>query len=300
MNRPLLGAIEAGGTKFLCAVGTANGEILERIRIPTTDPVETLDQVISFFRDQPVRAMGVASFGPVQIDPASPQYGFVTSTPKAKWAYFDLLGALQQSIPVPFAFDVDVTAAALAEGRWGAAQGKRSFMYVTVGTGIGGAAIVDGVALRGASHPEMGHIRVPHDWARDPFPGKCPFHGDCLEGLACGPALEARWHLSPADLAADHPAWRLQTDYLALGCANWICTIVPETLILGGGVMRLELFPELREKVRNLLNGYFDLPQLKTQLDAYLVPPALGANSGILGALILASRAAISNRSAGL
>jgi fructokinase len=286
-----LGAIDAGGTKFLCGVGTADGEILEQIRIPTGEPVDTMERVVSFFRShrQSLAAIGIASFGPLQLNPASPHYGYITSTPKTSWAYFDLLGAIRKAIAVPLALNTDVNAAALGESRWGAGQQLSNFMYVTVGTGIGGAALINSSILPGLGHVEMGHIRVPHDLIRDPFPGACPYHGDCLEGLASGSAIEARWKISPSEIPADHPAWGLQTEYLALACTNWICTILPERLILGGGAMRRELFPRLRSRVQVLLNGYFDFPQLTQHLEQYLVPPGLGANSGLLGALTLAS-----------
>jgi len=294
MSPALLGAIEAGGTKFICAVGTPDGEILQQIRIATGTPAETIEQVLAFFRFQKesLAAIGIASFGPVQLNRNSPDYGFITSTPKLDWRNFDLLGAVRKGLRLPVAFDTDVNAAALAERHWGAARGLGSFMYVTVGTGIGGAAMIDGAILHGLSHPEMGHIRVPHDLIRDPFPGVCPYHGDCLEGLACGPAIEARWQASPDTLPPNHPAWPLEAEYLALACVNWICTLFPERVVFGGGVMRPDLFPALRAKVCDLLNGYLDVPQLTQDLDCYLMPSALGANAGVLGALVLASREA--------
>jgi len=269
MSPALLGAIEAGGTKFICAVGTPDGEILQQIRIATGTPAETIEQVLAFFRFQKesLAAIGIASFGPVQLNRNSPDYGFITSTPKLDWRNFDLLGAVRKGLRLPVAFDTDVNAAALAERHWGAARGLGSFMYVTVGTGIGGAAMIDGAILHGLSHPEMGHIRVPHDLIRDPFPGVCPYHGDCLEGLACGPAIEARWQASPDTLPPNHPAWPLEAEYLALACVNWICTLFPERVVFGGGVMRPDLFPALRAKVCDLLNGYLDVPQLTQDLD---------------------------------
>jgi len=283
----LFGAIEAGGTKFVCATGTAAGEILQRVRIPTGDPADTISQVAAFFRSQPpVSAIGIGSFGPLQLDPRSSQYGFITSTPKTAWVQFDLLGAVRAAAGVPVAIDTDVNAAALGESRWGAGRGVRSFVYVTVGTGIGGALMADGTLLRGRSHLEMGHIRIP---SPDSFPGICPYHGNCLEGLASGPAIEARWNIAAEHLPLDHPAWPLEIEYLAHACANWICTLVPERVILGGGVMRAELFPPLRARVRELLNDYLPLPPL----NEYLVPSPLAGNAGILGALELAVSRAI-------
>jgi fructokinase len=184
----------------------------------------------------------------------------------------------------------------LAEARWGAAQGLQTAIYVTVGTGIGGGALVQGSLLHGLRHPEMGHIRVPHDRKSDPFPGLCPYHGDCLEGLASGPAIEARWGAEPSTLPADHPAFELEAEYLAHACINWICTLSPQRIVLGGGVMEPHLFPPLRKRTRALLNGYIDAPELADQIDAYIVPPALGNRSGILGALALAADAVATSR----
>jgi fructokinase len=291
MSSVRLGAIEAGGTKFVCAVGTPGGEILRQALIPTSTPVETVERVIKFFRsqDETLAAIGIGSFGPVELDRSSPRYGFIKSTPKISWRDFDLLGAVRKALPVPAAFNTDVNAAALGESRWGATKGLRTSLYVTVGTGIGGGAIIDHSILQGLSHPEMGHIRVPHDLTRDPFPGVCPYHGDCLEGLACGPAIEARWQVSPPMLPLDHPAWPLQAQYLALACVNWICTLTPHKIVLGGGLMRPHLFPLLRERVATLLNNYLDVPELRNRIGQFIVPSALEGRAGVLGALALAA-----------
>ena len=208
-------------------------------------------------------------------------FGYITSTPKPAWKNFDFAGAVHRALGAPIVFDTDVNAAALAESRWGTARGLRSFLYVTVGTGLGGGALIDGRLLHGRLHPEMGHIRVPHDRVRDPFPGNCPYHGDCLEGLAAGPAIEARWG-HPGHLLPDrHVAWELEAEYLALGIMSWICTLSPERIVLGGGVMqREELFPRIRMRVAELLNGYLETPEI--------VPPELGVRAGVLGALALA------------
>src|SRR5579863_8046245 len=190
---PRTGGIEAGGSKFVCATGSSPGDA-EFTEFPTTTPQETIGHVIDFFRVRPpVSAIGIASFGPIDPNPESPTFGYITSTPKRHWRNFDFAGAIHRALGIPVAFDTDVNAAALAEFHWGATRGLHSLLYVTVGTGIGAGAFVDGRLLHGWLHPEMGHIRVPHDRARDPFPGNCPFHGDCLEGLAAGPAIQARW-----------------------------------------------------------------------------------------------------------
>jgi fructokinase len=186
----------------------------------------------------------VASFGPLDLNPRSPTYGCITSTPKPGWSDVDLVRPIRQAFNVPIGFDTDVNAAALAEWRWGAAQGLQSFVYLTIGTGIGGGGLINGQRMHGLIHPEMGHLRIPHDLAGDPFPGACPFHGDCLEGLASGPAFIARWGQPAETLPDDHPAWRLEAQYLSLALVNIICTLSPQRLILGGGVMqRQRLFP---------------------------------------------------------
>lgn len=278
------GAIEAGGTKFVCAIGTASGELLRDERIATTTPAETLDSVGLFFRAHGggLTAVGLASFGPVGLDPGGLDFGFITSTPKMDWRYFDIAGEVRRRLGVPVGFDTDVNAAALGEASWGGARGLRTFLYVTVGTGIGGGAMVEGSLLHGLRHPEMGHIRVPHDLERDPFVGVCPYHGDCLEGLASGPALEARWGAPPSTFSPEHPGWVLEAEYLALACVNWICALSPQRILLGGGVVRPQLFPLLRKRVSVLLNDYVRLPEI--------VPPELGERAGVLGALALATR----------
>jgi fructokinase len=222
----------------------------------------------------------------------SPTFGYKKSTPKPGWHNFDLIGAVRHALSVPVGFDTDVNAAALGEARWGAAQTLTDFIYLTVGTGIGGGALVNGQLLHGLVHAEMGHIRIPHDSQTDPYAGSCPFHGDCLEGLACGPAMEARWRTSPSDLPPDHPAWPLEAHYLALGLANWVCTLSPQRIVLGGGVMeQRHLFPSIRRELARLLNGYVRAKELTDNLDAYVVPPKLGNRAGICGALFLAERA---------
>jgi fructokinase len=280
---PRLGGIEAGGSKFVCAAG-AGPHDADFAEFPTTTPEETIAGVVEFFRArEPVAAIGIASFGPIDPRPKSATFGYITSTPKRAWRNFNLAGAVVDALGVPVAFDTDVNAAALAESRWGAARGLSSFVYITVGTGLGGGSIIDGRLLHGRLHVEMGHLRVPHDLARDPFPGNCPYHGDCLEGLAAGPAIEARWG-QPGHLLPDgHAAWELEAGYLALGVVNWTCTLSPERVVLGGGVMRRqELFPKLRALVAALLNGYLEPPEI--------VAPELGARAGALGAMVLAER----------
>ena len=293
----LVSGIEAGGTKFVCAVGTGPDDVRAEARVPTTTPAETLGRVVAFFAEQaaraPLAALGVASFGPVDLDSRSPTFGRITTTPKPGWRDVDLVGPFRSALRVPVAFDTDVNAAALAEHRWGAGRGLGTLLYVTVGTGIGGGAVVDGRPLHGLVHPEMGHVRVPHDRARDPFDGVCPAHGDCWEGLATAPAIAARWGRPPETLPDDHPAWALEVDYLALGLANLVLTLSPERVVLGGGVMaRAALYPLVRTGIGELLGGYLASPALAAGLTRYLVPPALGERAGVLGALWLAQGAA--------
>jgi fructokinase len=290
-DAPLVGGIEAGGTKFVCALGSGPGDIRAEARFGTTSPEETIDRAIAFFQQQetPVVAVGIGSFGPIDPRPDSATFGYITATPKPGWKQVDFAGAVRQALDVPVAFDTDVNAAALAEFRWGAARGLDDFIYLTVGTGIGGGAMVNGRLLHGLLHPEMGHILLPRDPARDSFPGRCPFHGDCLEGLASGPALAARWGVPAETLPAGHPAWELEAHYLGVALANFICTLSPQRIILGGGVMaQPHLFELVRAEVQRLLNGYIQAPQILANIDSYIVPPALGSRAGVLGAIALA------------
>jgi fructokinase len=274
------GGIEAGGTKWVCAVGTGPDELAATETFPTTTPAETIGRAVAFLRREgPVRAVGIGSFGPVDLRPGSPTWGSITTTPKPGWASTDVAGTIGRELGVPVAFDTDVDAAALGEHRWGAARGLDTFCYVTVGTGIGGGAIVGGRIVHGLLHPEFGHMRIPHDLGADPFPGSCPYHGDCWEGLAAGPALEARWG-RPAQELADAAVWRLEARYVALGLVNVVSVLSPERIVLGGGVMRAPGSLELvRAELDGLLAGY---------VTAEVVPPALGSLSGVLGAIALA------------
>jgi fructokinase len=293
----LYGGIEAGGTKFVCAVGAGPDDLRADVIIETTTPGETIGRAIVFLQEQarqtPLAAIGIASFGPVDLDPRSKTYGYITATPKPGWRYADLQGAVQRALGVPVAFDTDVNGAALAEHRWGAAQQQDNVIYLTVGTGIGGGALVHGQLLHGLLHPEMGHILLPHDWQTDPYPGFCPYHGDCLEGLAAGPAMEGRWGQPAPTLPPDHPAWQLEAHYLALGVVSLSLALSPQRVVLGGGVMHQQaLYPLIREKVRSTLNGYLQTPLILERLDEYIVPPGLGDRAGVLGDIALAQQIA--------
>jgi fructokinase len=293
----LVGAVEAGGTKFVCVVGTGPDDVRGEARIPTTSPGDTIGRAVAFFGEQsarePLAAIGIAAFGPLDLDPSSPTFGYITATPKSGWAHTDLAGPFRRALGVPAGFDTDVNAAALAECRWGAGRGVDPFVYLTVGTGVGGGALVNGRLLHGLVHPEMGHVRVPHDRSVDPYPGDCPYHGGCLEGLASGRALAARWGQSPETLPADHPAWTLEARYVALGLVAVIGILSPQRIVIGGGVMNQpRLFPMIRADVTELLGGYLRSVAILDQIDRYIVPPALGDHAGVLGAIALGQSAA--------
>jgi fructokinase len=290
----MLAGIEAGGTKFVCGVGSGPDD-LRTTQFPTSAPEVTLGNVIGFFKHEAggnLEAVGIGSFGPVDLDRTSSTYGYITSTPKPGWSNFDLAGAVGEGLSVPVALDTDVNGAVLGEARWGAAQGLSDAVYLTIGTGIGGGAIVHGQVVHGLVHPEIGHLRIPHDLSRDPFPGICPYHKDCLEGLACGPAMQARWGSPAGVLEPDHPAWMLEAHYLALGLVNLTLSLSTKRILLGGGVMQQsQLFPLIRKEFARLLNGYVQHRSVLQDLDEYIQPPRLGGQAGILGALVLAESA---------
>jgi fructokinase len=289
----LFGGIEAGGTKFVCAIGSGPNDIRAEVRFPTTRPNETIQQAIDFFQIQiskhgPLAAIGIGSFGPVDLDPNSATFGQITTTPKPGWAHTDLVTPFQQVLNLPIGFDTDVNGAALAEGRWGAAQGLDDFIYLTIGTGIGGGVMSNGRLLHGLIHPEMGHIPLPHDWQKDPFSGNCPYHGDCFEGMAAGPAIEERWGIKGQHIPPEHPAWELEAHIIALAVRSFICTLSPQRIILGGGVMeQAQLFPLVQQKTQATLNGYVQSPTILDQIESYIVPPKLGNRAGVLGAIAL-------------
>lgn len=277
----------------MCAVGSGPESIEREEQFATAGPTETLERIVEFFRggERP-SAIGIGSFGPVDVDPRSPTWGHVTTTPKPGWKGAAVAPILRDRLGVSIAFDQDVAAAALGEYRWGAGRNAPSLCYMTVGTGIGAGLLIDGQPWHGLIHPEPGHIRVPHDRARDPFPGACPMHGDCLEGLASGPALEQRWGAPGHELAGDHPAWELEAHYLALGVLSIVCVFSPERIVLGGGVMEQPgLLERVAVRLRELVGGYLATPLLDDGINDYLVSPALGDRAGVLGAIALAQAA---------
>jgi len=294
----LYAGIEAGGTKWVCMVADSPGDIRSVTRVRTTQPEETIGIALEFFQDQvhqhgKMNGIGIGSFGPLDLNPSSPTYGCLTTTPKPGWANTDLLGPFREVFDLPIGFDTDVNAAALGEYHWGAAQGLTDFIYLTVGTGIGGGGMVNGSLIHGLVHPEMGHMRIPHDWEADPFPGVCPYHGDCFEGLATGPAIHARWGQQGDKLPPEHPAWQLEAHYLAMGLVNLVITLSPQRIILGGGVMEQDhLFPLVRRKVKKILNGYISAKEILDEIEGFIVPPKLGSQAGVLGAIALAEQAA--------
>jgi fructokinase len=295
MTTPLFGGIEAGGTKFVCIVASGPDRILEQARIPTTVPEETLGKVIEFFRPfveaRQVDAIGIGCFGPLDLNPDSPTYGSITATPKPNWSNTDVRAAIERALAVRTNITTDVNAAALGEWTWGASRGCDPSLYLTIGTGIGGGYLVDGKPLTGLLALEMGHIRIPHDLDLDPFPGNCPFHGDCFEGLANGPAIQKRFGARGETIGEDDPFWDIEAGYIAHALANYILTLSPKRIVLGGGVMAREyLFPKIRRNVQALLNGYVVHPSLQKDISHYIVPPALGSRSGSLGAIVLAQR----------
>jgi len=289
----LIGALEAGGTNMICSIGNREGSVLQRASFPTRTPENTLPKVAEFFRMFEIQALGVGSFGPLNLDEQSEDYGSILNTPKTEWRNFPLLAALKRELHVPMAIDTAVNAAALAEHRLGAGKGMCSLLYVTVGAGVGGGVIAGGEPVHGLVHPELGHMLMTPS-ADDSMPeGICPYHAHCLEGLASGPAIERRWGLPSRLMTDDHPAWRLEAHYLAQMCVNAIVSFSPEVIVLGGGVMsRGVLYEMIRREVLEMLGGYVASEKLAPQgISSYIVPPALGMNSGVVGALLLGARA---------
>ena len=286
------GTLEAGGTKMVLSIGNENNELTEQTSIPTGTPEVTIPAMIAWFAERNVDALGIGTFGPVELKEDSPRYGWITKTPKLSWRDHPLLPPLRDALKVPALIDTDVNAAALAEWKLGAAKGLNSCMYVTVGTGVGAGLVIEGNLVHGLMHPELGHMLL-QPAENDPAPeGFCPYHQGCVEGLAAGPAIEKRWGKKAYELPEDHPAWTLEAEYLARMCVNAICAFSPEKIILGGGVMQQKhLFPLIRRRTVALLNGYISHPAVTEEIDSYIIEPGLGTRSGATGALLLARRA---------
>ncbi len=287
----MIGAIEAGGTKFVCAVADDSMNIVDRCTIPTTKPEETLPKCVEFFSAYAIERLGIGAFGPLDVIDNSNTYGTILNTPKKGWKNIDLISPFKDAFQIPVKVDTDVNAAGLGEYYDGHGKGKSSVLYITIGTGVGAGYILDGKPLKGFSHPEMGHILI-RQRKEDTFEGNCPFHNTCLEGLVSGPAIKKRCGVEGKDLGKDHEVWGLVTDYIAQALTNYILILVPEVIIIGGGVSQQEhLFPIIRKKVKTYLNGYFDHPIFQTDLEDYIVYPKHGQNAGLLGSLFLAKEA---------
>lgn len=286
----LFGAIEAGGTKFVCAVGNAQGEIKERVSIPTTTPAETMPEVINFFKQHEVSAIGIGSFGPIDVDKKSPTYGNITTTPKLAWKDYPLLKTIQEAFSVPTGFHTDVNIAALGEAVLGAAKGLNNCLYITIGTGVGAGAYINGDFLEGLTHPEMGHLLVRRH-PEDTYKGKCPYHGDCLEGLAAGPAIEERWGTKAINLSDNEKVWEIEGYYIAQALMQYILILSPQKIILGGGVMnQSHVLEHVYRNLKELLNGYVAYNELAEGISDYIVKPGLGDHAGITGGLLLAEK----------
>ncbi len=286
----LYGALEAGGTKMVCAIGDENGKIIEQISVPTVTPDKTMPAIIEYFKDKEIKALGVACFGPVDVNTASPTYGYILNTPKPAWGNYDIVGTLKKALNCPIGFDTDVNGSLLGEVTWGSAKGLTDVVYITIGTGIGGGILSGGNVVHGMLHPEMGHMKlipVPGD----NFPGRCPFHANCFEGMASGPAINDRWGASAGKLTDRDEVWELESEYIAQAVSNLIFIMSPQKVILGGGVMhQMQLFPLIRKKVIEKVSGYIDTAELR-DMDSYICPAGLNDDQGIMGAVKLAMNA---------
>lgn len=285
-----LGALEAGGTKMVCAIGDESGKIYEQVSIPTETPEVTMPKLISYFEERKIEALGIGCFGPIDPDKKSETYGYITSTPKLAWADYNIVGTMEKSLMIPVGFDTDVNGSVLGEVTFGQAKGKKCVVYVTIGTGVGAGIYIEGKLLHGMLHPEAGHILL-FKREDDTYEGKCPYHKTCLEGLAAGPAIQERWGKRAADLKDDERVWDLEAYYIAQALVDYILILSPQMIILGGGVMHQEqLFPKIRSYVKKMMNGYIKTKEM-ADLDHYIVPASLHDDQGIMGALELGRRA---------
>jgi fructokinase len=297
MSNTLLAGIEMGGTKCVCTLGSGPEDIRAQVTLPTSDPQSTLDSIAAVIEKWRVEfdspgSLGIASFGPIDLRSSSPTYGRMGATPKRGWPNADIRGYFTRRFTIPVGLSTDVIGAALAEGRWGDARGLSDFVYVTVGTGIGAGVVVGGRSVFGCHHPEVGHYRLVRA-AGDSWPGNCPYHGDCLEGLASGPAIEARSGKAGATLAEDDPIWDTVAHALAQMCHLLVTTVAPQKILIGGGVVsgHPHLFPRIRHLLLSSLNGYLHIPEMLDDIDHFVAPPGLGTLAGPLGALAIAADA---------
>lgn len=286
----ILGALEAGGTKMVCAIGNEKGEIFEQISIPTRTPETTVPEMIDYFREKKVEALGIGCFGPIDPNRGSGTYGYITSTPKLAWADYNIVGAFEEALGCPVGFDTDVNGSVLGEVTFGQAKGKSCVIYITIGTGVGAGIYIEGKLLHGMLHPEAGHVLIQKR-SGDTFEGKCPYHKNCLEGLAAGSAIKERWGQDAVQLKDRTEVWDLEAYYIAQALTGYILTLSPQLIILGGGVMHQEqLFPLIRSHVKEMLNGYIKTREL-ADLEHYIVPASLHDDQGIMGCLELGRRA---------
>lgn len=284
-----LGALEAGGTKIVCAVGDETGGISEKASFPTQTPETTVPYLVEYFKERQVDALGIGCFGPIELDRTSPKYGYITSTPKTAWKDYNIVGEFAAALGCPIGFDTDVNASVLGEVMFGQAKGKNCVIYLTVGTGVGGGIYIGGNLLHGMLHPEAGHVPIQKKDG-DSYGGKCPYHSSCLEGLASGPSIEERWGRKASELADRAEVWELEADYIAQALTGYILILAPQMIILGGGVMHQEqLFPLIRQKVEQMLGGYIQTQEL-SDMTRYIVPASLHDDQGIMGCLELARR----------
>ncbi|MDA3845920.1 MAG: ROK family protein [Vallitaleaceae bacterium] len=286
----MYGAIEAGGTKFVCAVFDEAFQIIETTTIPTDDPRITMSLVVKFFKEHPVKSIGIGAFGPIEINPTSDRYGEILNTPKLKWRNFNIYKVLHEKLAVPIKIDTDVNAAALGEYMSGHGKGKRSVLYLTIGTGVGGGFVIDGQTLYGLTHPEMGHILI-RPLEADQFEGNCPTHGNCFEGMVAGPAIEARYGIPGHKLGEDDSVWDYVADYIGQACVNFNLILSPEVILIGGGVaQQAHLFPKIRRSFKHYMNGYIDHSVIKGNLEDYILYPKNGQKAGLIGAMYLAKQ----------
>lgn len=282
-----IGAIEAGGTKIICGIGNEHGQIERKISFPTETPIIAMEKINEFFANEQLDALGVGTFGPIDVNKASETYGFITTTPKPGWGNFNILAELKKMIEVPIGFDTDVNGAALAEATWGSAKGMKSCVYYTIGTGVGVGVYAEGQLIHGLLHPEAGHIPVKRH-PDDTYEGSCPYHKDCLEGVAAGPAIERRYGVKGSELSVDHEAWKIEAYYIAQALTSTVLLLSPEKIILGGGVMHQEqLFPLIHEQLQQNLNGYVQHPMILENIEQYVVAPGLGDEAGLCGAIAI-------------
>ena len=283
----MYGALEAGGTKMVCAVGDENGRILEQISIPTTTPDDTMPKILDYFRTKDICAIGIACFGPIDLDKKSNTYGYITSTPKTEWKNFNIVGCVRGALHIPVGFDTDVNGSLLGEITYGCAKGLTDAIYLTIGTGIGGGVMTNGKLLHGMLHPELGHIIIGKR-TDDKGECVCPFHDSCFEGLAAGPSIEKRWGRKAKELSDDPKVWELEADYIGTALVNFCMTLSPQKIILGGGVMhQMQLFPLIRDVFKKKMAGYINTKTLEN-LETYIVPASLNDDQGIMGAIKLA------------